>query len=193
MKKLFLFALTVALVACFFALGVSAAGSSSDEFGTAETLEGIPVDLTDTTSRVVLKGSDGLFRTFPSAYIYFKTGASNWNWRGEAKCTFEYINASLGLTGDDAYTIASVIRIEVPNDLRYLEGYSKQANLKEVYFSPDSEMTNLRPMGSGCGIEKIWCRNGSASYFRAPYARRSARVCGNGESARRGSAYLRSG
>ena len=164
MKKLFLFALTVALVACFFALGVSAAGSSSDEFGTAETLEGIPVDLTDTTSRVVLKGSDGLYRTFPSAYIYFKTGSGNWNWRGEAICKFDYLNEALGLTDGDAYTIASVIRIEVPNDLRYLEGYSKQANLKEVYFSPDSEMTNLRPMGSGCGIEKITMPPKQTSY-----------------------------
>ena len=164
MKKLFLTALLVALAACLFALGVSAAGASTDEFGTAEALEGIPVDLTDTTSRVVLKGSDGLFRTFPSSYIYFKTGSGNWNWRGEAKCTFEYINAALGLTEENAYTMDSIIRIEVPNDLRYLEGFNGKANLKEMYFSPNSEMTNMRPMGSGCGVEKITMPPKQTSY-----------------------------
>lgn len=164
MKKLFLAILTVALVACFFALGVSAAGVETDEFGTAEALEGIPVDLTDTTSRVVLKGADGLYRTFPSAYIYFKTGAGNWNWRGEAKCTFEYINASLGLTEENAYTMDSIIRIEVPNDLKYLEGYTGKANLREMYFSPNSEMTNLRPMGNGCGVEKVTMPPKQTSY-----------------------------
>ena len=154
-KKFLLLTLMILVLTLVFAISASAEGSSSDAFGTAETLEGIPVDLTDTTSRVVLKGSDNLYRTFPSSYIYFKTGSGNWNWRGEAKCSFDALNAALGLEGDDAYTIDSVIRIEVPDDLKYLEGYSGKANLKEMYFSPNSQMTNLRPMGSGCGIEKI--------------------------------------
>ena len=163
-KKLLLVAVMMAILACLFVLSVSAAGSTTDEFGIAETLDGIPVDLTDTTSRVVLKGSDGLFRTFPSSYIYFKTGAGNWSWRGEAKCTFEYINTALGLTEENAYTIDSIIRIEVPDDLKYIEGFSGKVNLKEMYFSPTSEMTNMRPMGNKCGIEKITMPPKQTSY-----------------------------
>ena len=163
-NKLLLLFLMVTLCVFTLAIAVSAAGVTSDEFGTAEALEGIPVDLTDTTSRVVLKGADGLFRTFPSSYIYFKTGSGNWNWRGEAKCDFSYINNALGLTEGNAYTIESVIRIEVPNDLKYIEGYNGKANLKEMYFSPNSEMTNMRPMGNGCGIEKITMPPKQTSY-----------------------------
>ena len=154
-KKILVFSLILAMLVCIFAISVSAEGSESDAFGTAETVDGIPVDLNDTTSRVVLKGADGLYRTFPSAYIYFKTGSGNWNWRGEAKCSFDALNTALGLEGDNAYTIDSVIRIEVPDDIRYIEGYTGKANLREMYFSPNSQMTNMRPMGAGCGIEKI--------------------------------------
>ncbi|MBR2444982.1 MAG: leucine-rich repeat domain-containing protein, partial [Clostridia bacterium] len=153
-KKILLLVSLFALLACIFAVVVGAAGVATDEFGVAETLENIPVDLTDTTSRVVLKGADGLYRTFPSSYIYFKTGSGNWGWRGEAKCNFEYLNSALGLTEGNAYTIDSVVRIEVPDDLKYLEGYNGKTNLKEMYFSKTSEMTNLRPMGSS-GLEKI--------------------------------------
>jgi hypothetical protein len=95
-KRLLLITLMVALFVCLFALSINAQGVASDEFGTAEIVEGIPVDLTDTTSRVVLKGSDNLYRTFPSAYIYFKTGSGNWGWRGEAKCSFDALNTALG-------------------------------------------------------------------------------------------------
>ena len=163
-NKLLLILLMVALCTLTFAIAVNAQGIASDEFGTAETLEGIPVDLTDTASRVVLKGADGLYRTFPSAYIYFKTGSGNWNWRGEAKCDFSYINNALGLTEENAYTIDSVIRIEVPDDLKYIEGYSGKVNLKEMYFSPNAEMTDLRPMGNGCGVEKITMPPKQTSY-----------------------------
>ena len=80
-KKILLLVSLFALLACIFAVVVGADGVATEEFGVAETLENIPVDLTDTTSRVVLKGADGLYRTFPSSYIYFKTGSGNWNWR----------------------------------------------------------------------------------------------------------------
>ena len=153
-KKILLLVSLFALLACIFAVVVGAAGVATDEFGVAETLENIPVDLTDTTSRVVLKGADGLYRTFPSSYIYFKTGSGNWNWRGEAKCNFEHLNSALGLTEENAYTIDSVVRIEVPDDLRYFEGYNGKTNLKEIYFSKTSEMTNLRPVGQS-GLVKI--------------------------------------
>ena len=154
-NKIFLLLMLTLAIALSLTVLVGAEGATTDAFGTAETVEGIPVDLSDTTSRVVLKGADGLYRTFPSAYIYFKTGSGNWNWRGEAKCSFDALNTALGLEGDNAYTIDSVIRIEVPDDLKYIEGYSGKVNLKEMYFSPNSQMTNLRPMGNKCGLEKI--------------------------------------
>lgn len=155
-KKIFLAIAIVAVFACLFSITAFAAGSESDAFGTAETIsEGIPVDLTDTTSRVVLKGTDGLYRTFPSSYIYFKTGSGNWNWRGEPKLDFSYLNTALGLTDENAYTIDSIIRIEIPDDILYVEGFNGKVNLKEVYFSQNSKANNVRTIGNGTGLEKI--------------------------------------
>ena len=70
-KKLLLISLT-ALFICLFSLTVCAVtGSTSNEFGEVQYVDGISeVKNYDTTSRVVLQNADGTYTTYPAYYIY---------------------------------------------------------------------------------------------------------------------------
>jgi hypothetical protein len=115
-KKLFLVTLMVAMLACLFALSVSAAGSTSNEFlETPDTIDGIAVPTTiGTTERVVLLGADGNYYTYPAYYIV-KDQTSFSIVQNKA------LNVALGYSENTASLKDYVVRIEIPNGITYID------------------------------------------------------------------------
>ena len=145
-KKLFLILAMVALMVVAFAFSVSAVtGSQSNEYGAVTEVDGmesLAKTYSDHDSRVVLKNADGTFTTYPSYYIYNgRTGAN-------MRIDMTTLNTSLGLSDEEKYTSASVIRVEVFADARLDHLYSGCTSLIDVYL-PDGVWLHYASF-SGC-------------------------------------------
>ena len=103
-KILLLISLTVLLIATF-AISVGAVtGSTSDEFGEVQYVEGMnEVSGYDTTSRAVLQNADGTYTTYPAYYVY----------NGSTGTAMRVNLDKLATATGEPYTKASLIRIEV--------------------------------------------------------------------------------
>ena len=133
-KKLLLIVATVALMVVALAFSVCAVtGSQSNEYGTVTEVTGMDTlakAYSDHTSRVVLKNANGTFTTYPSYYIYNgKTGSG-------MRIDMTTLNTALGLSDEEKYTSASVVRVEVFTDARLDHLYSGCTSLIDVYL-PD--------------------------------------------------------
>lgn len=135
MKRKILFLIAVmAMVACFMALGASAA--TTNEFGEPEEIPNINLTEmnTDTVARVVIMAGENEFHTYPACYIVSNNTKFQYN--------FKPINDALGTS----YNKHSVIRIEVPDNITIAANcgdLSQTNNLLEIKFSPTSELHTL--------------------------------------------------
>ena len=127
MKKIVLVLTILTVLMCFLALTVSAA--ESNEFGTVEKIDGMSDKsvfgddgYADTaTSRVVLYDGEGYF-TYPSYYIFQN--------KNETALNFDELNGKTG----KAYTSKSVIRVEVPKNMKKLyDCFRDNSSLLYVY------------------------------------------------------------
>ena len=134
-NKLLFFILLVSLLLCALAISVSAA--TSNEFGAAQTIDGINLtDMsTDTTSRVVLTDGNGNYYTYPSQYIVTNNGE------------FTYDFSRINEKGYE-YSVSSVIRIEIPTTVTSVPKDGKtnpltRYNTVEIYFPENSTITKF--------------------------------------------------
>ncbi|MBO5313523.1 MAG: leucine-rich repeat domain-containing protein [Clostridia bacterium] len=135
-KKLLLVVAIMAIVTCFLALSISAAGSTSNEFAeTPDTIEGIaaPSNIS-ANERVVMLGNDGLYYTFPAYYIL------NDNKTCSLK-TNNLVNSVLGYADGTSHK-AYVVRIEIPNGATYIAGNFLDYNNNLVYAKMSDTVTN---------------------------------------------------
>ncbi len=135
-KKIFLALAVSIMLVCLFAIGVSAAGSSSNEFAeTPETIEGIaaPTKI-GASERVVMLGNDGLYYTFPAYYIL------NDNTSCSLK-TNNSVNSVLGYADGTSHK-NYVVRIEIPEDTTYINGNLLDNNKNLVYVKMPNTVTN---------------------------------------------------
>ncbi|MBQ7226216.1 MAG: leucine-rich repeat protein [Clostridia bacterium] len=112
MKKVIITVSIMALLVCFFALGVSAAGAATDAFGEVTVIEGVDAPtLLDTTSRVVILASDGTYYTFPSYYILEDNATFRWK-------SNSAVNEIIGRSGaaNGVYR-PYVVRMEIPEGI----------------------------------------------------------------------------
>lgn len=135
-KKLFLALAISIMLVCLFAIGVSAAGSSSNEFAeTPDTIEGIaaPTKI-GASERVVMLGNDGLYYTFPAYYIL------NDNTSCSLK-TNNSVNSVLGYADGTSHK-SYVVRIEIPDGVTYINGNLLDYNTNLVYAKMPNTVTN---------------------------------------------------
>ena len=133
-NKLLLTALMISLLVCLLAVGVFAA--ETDEFGTVETIDGIDLSTMskDADARIVVKDKNGEYHTYPSRYFVSNSEKFMYN--------FKLVN---DLTGE-SYNKNSVIRIEVPDDIKVAKNCGdlcSTSNLLEIIFSPNSQCHTL--------------------------------------------------
>lgn len=109
MKKALLLSLLMAMLACVFAITVSAETETViPEWTETQTISTITVkEGFDTTSRVLLENGDGTYTTYPTNYII---DGSDAKFTVSKELNFEALNNATG----KGYTYASVIRIEIP-------------------------------------------------------------------------------
>lgn len=135
MKKYLLLIVAIAtILCCLLAVNVSAA--TTDEFGEVEIIDGIDLSSmsTDVNARIVVQDKNGAFHTYPSQY--FVSGNEKFYYN------FKLVN---DITGEN-YNKNSVIRIEVPNDIKIATNcgdLSQTQNLVEIKFSPNSQCHTL--------------------------------------------------
>ncbi|MBO5356157.1 MAG: leucine-rich repeat protein [Clostridia bacterium] len=155
MKKTLLFSLMLVILACLFAFVISAEEATVDdadfvggklytgttnEFGTVNQV----VDTStvyyysktlDTTSRIVLKNSDGTYSTYPTIYImYTVTDYQGPRWG------FDKLNAITG----QSYDINSVARIEFPEGTNVVRGSSFRSSTELVYVKIASTIREVK-------------------------------------------------
>ena len=107
-KKVLLTLLLVSLLVCVFAFGVSAAGAETNTFGEITPVEGVTAPtVIDSTSRVVIKASDGTYYTFPSYYILADNATFTWK-KNEA------VNEILGINVSAQELRKNIVRMEIP-------------------------------------------------------------------------------
>ena len=107
-KKVLLTILLVSLFACVLAIGVNAAGAETNAYGEITPVDGVATPtVIDSTSRVVIKASDGTYYTFPSYYILADNATFTWK-KNEA------VNEILGLNVSAQELRKSIIRMEIP-------------------------------------------------------------------------------
>ena len=144
-KKLLLAISMVILIACVFAITVSAAmtGSTSDGFGEKISLDGINLSgmATDDGSRVVLCHTvEGVtyYNTYPANYI---VTSKTYN-----RIDYSYINSALALRGETfTYDETSVIRLEMPASSTNTNSEVRDmSNLKELIYMPGSLQTSFK-------------------------------------------------
>ena len=126
MKKTLLLTMLISIMlVCVFAISVGAVtGSTSNEYGTVTYVDGISeVKGYDTTSRAVVKNTDGTYTTYPAYYIY--NGSTGTNMRVD----FTKLNNATG----EGYTKASLIRVEVFKDARLNWTFQDCSSLVEAY------------------------------------------------------------
>ena len=140
MKKRIILTLAISIISMvLLAVSVSAIDlitSTSDEFGTVTVVDGMTSTVTDTTAKVVLKNEDGTFSTYYTYYIY-----PTLNWRGGMSApNFDGLNEALGTL----YINASIVRIELVSDCKYIELPSDcNTYLKELLIPEDINTTTL--------------------------------------------------
>ena len=150
-KKLFLAIAIVAILTCLFAISISAAepevtvGETTYKFGTVTTVEGIaePTKL-DTTSRILVKDSDGTLITYPA--YYFLPDSSEFN-SSNAISSSGTLNAVKVTKADDtAYTALDIIMLEIPVGVTTLKSDA-------LFSSADSMVYCSMPSITGWGNE----------------------------------------
>ena len=158
MKKRIILSLIVTviltLVMVISASAIELVTSTSNEFGTVNTIEGLRSDTTiqDKTSRVVLKHGENAYVTFPAYYI----SDTKLDWQGIVTYKFDALNAAVEELGV-SYDMDSVVRLEVLTDATKLgTEFRKRTNLKEVVFPKDTKITELPNwLFSGAGLEEF--------------------------------------
>ena len=80
MKKKILFVLAImAMLACIFAVSVSAAGATSDAYGEITVIDGeSEPTVIDKNANVVIQASDGTYYTFPAYYVISDSETFAW-------------------------------------------------------------------------------------------------------------------
>ena len=159
-KRIFLFTLFAVCFTLLFAFGafaVELVTSTSDEFGTVNTIEGLRADTTiqDKTSRVVLKHGTDAYVTFPAYYI----SDTKLNWDKTVLYKFDALNAAVEELGV-SYDMDSIVRLEILSDSEKINqnggSFQRRANLKEVIFPKDTKITEFPSwLFTGAGLEKI--------------------------------------
>ena len=146
MKKRFLLFITVlAVVACLFAMSVSAAEpSTSDEFGEVTILDHANINKRDDlgysegdTARVVMRvPNTDTYLTYPAYYIFNGVSKDN-GW--QAWDSYEDISAASGY----AFDATCVIRMEIPNEFnKFSANYchvGSMTSIKYVKFQPNMD------------------------------------------------------
>ena len=165
-KRLFLFVAIVAVIACLFAISVSADSinpSTSNEFGTLTTFDD-PIGNTNirnvkddgTIARAVITDGKGNYYTIPSVYLLTEYT--------KPKGEFFLLNFSeiseklnLGLSSTTSQAKACIIRFEFPADIYYVAAADAEcirgcANMVEVKFNNNLHFwdNNTPKMLSGC-------------------------------------------
>ena len=130
MKKKFLLTLLIALtLMCLFAIAISAEGSTLNEYGDITLDDGVAEpSVIDSTSKAVIKGSDGLFYTIPSYYLL----------EDKATVTWKLIDCVKNITGASKASDLKnyVVRMEIPENITALgsDMFKKSTSLIEVKF-----------------------------------------------------------
>ena len=116
-KKIFLCVL-VAILACMLALGVSAAGAATNEYGEVTIVEGAEGDTTviSKDAKMVVKASDGTFYTVPSYYVLTDTAEFNWK---QNKALNKFLGYSETMSAKNMKSY--VIRMEIPEGITATE------------------------------------------------------------------------
>ena len=113
-KKLLLMLTVVAMLVCVFAISVSAAGSTSDAYGTITTVDGeTEPTVIDSTARVVIVANDGTYYTFPAYYII--SDSATFAWRKN-----DSVNQLLGYSFGASDIRGKIIRMELPEGITAL-------------------------------------------------------------------------
>ena len=153
-KKLFLALAISFMLVCLFAIGVSAAGSSSDEFAaTPDTLEGVatPTKLS-TSERVVLLGSDGKYYTYPTYYVLKDQTSASFTVNNALNTALGYAEG----TNLNSY----VVRIEYPVGITYIgTDLNYKSNLKYVKMSDTITDTAAKAFQGCTNMETIILSN----------------------------------
>ena len=111
MKKKLLFIVISCIVACFCALCVNAAGSTSNDYGNVTVIEGVQLpENIDTEARVVIKAADGTYFTFPTYYIL--ADSESFTWKKNDK-----VNEILGVNASAMDMRRYVVRMEIPEGI----------------------------------------------------------------------------
>ncbi len=153
-KKIFLALAVSIMLVCLFAVGVSAAGSSSDEFATTpDTLDGVtaPAKL-GTSERVVLLGNDGLYYTYPAYYVM----------KDQTSFSMQVNNALNAVLGYAEGTNLKdyVVRIEFPTGITYIgTDLNYKSNLKYVKMSDTITDTAAKAFQGCSNMETIILSN----------------------------------
>ncbi|MBE6663954.1 MAG: leucine-rich repeat domain-containing protein [Ruminococcaceae bacterium] len=153
-KKIFLALAISALLVCLFAVGVSAAGSTSDEFAaTPDTLEGVAVPTKLSTSeRVVLLGSDGKYYTYPTYYVLKDQTSASFTVNNALNTALGYAEG----TNLNSY----VVRIEYPVGITYINtDLNYKSNLKYVKMSDTITDTAAKAFQGCTSMETIILSN----------------------------------
>ncbi len=112
-KRILLVTSLICLLLVALALGVSAEGSTSNEYGTLTTIEGVTAPSTiDSTSRVVLLASDGTYYTVPAYYILEDQEIFRWKKNAD-------VSSMLGYSSSNANSDFRpyVVRMEIPEGI----------------------------------------------------------------------------
>ena len=113
-RKLLLFLTTIAVLVCIFAISVSAAGSTSDAYGTITTVDGeTEPTVIDSEARVVIVASDQTYYTFPAYYVI--SDSANFTWRKN-----DSVNQLLGYNFSASDIRGKIIRMELPEGITSL-------------------------------------------------------------------------
>ena len=136
-SKLLLSLALFTILLCIFTISVSAiSGSTSDEFSQVTEIEGMTTNLSDKTSRVVLKNADNTYSTYYTYYI-----APTLQWQGTSQYDFTALSQKTG----ESYTMNSIVRIEIMTDSTILNNnggsFQGLTNLVEVVFPKGTKMT----------------------------------------------------
>ena len=113
-KKIFLMLAVMAMLILAFAVSVSAAGSTSDAYGTITTIDGeIEPTVIDSEARVVIVANDGTYYTFPAYYII--SDSATFAWRKN-----DSVNQLLGYNIGASDIRGKIIRMELPEGITAL-------------------------------------------------------------------------
>ena len=110
MKSKILLALLVVAFVCLFAVSVNAAGATENTYGEITPIDGIVApSVIDSTSKAVIKATDGTYYTVPSYYLLSDNATFTWN-------LVDGIKTLTGIT--NASNLKNcVVRMEIPEGI----------------------------------------------------------------------------